>query len=250
MNSDTEMGGSRPSFPTTRPSFVAGLASDEAAGRARATEVLVGSYWKPIYKYVRLRFRKENEDAKDLTQGFLAHALETDWLERFDRRRGRFRTFLRLAVDGFVQNDDKARGRLKRGGGDTVLALAFDEAEEELVDAVAVSDDSAQAWFDAEWRRGVFAAVVAELDASSRANGHAVRAALFRRYYLADDDGPRPTYETLAREFDLDVVTITNRLAAARKAFRELLLSRLRAETADEEEYRAELALLLGRERA
>jgi hypothetical protein len=250
VNSDTEMGGTSPSFPTTRPSFVAGLASDGAAGRARAIEVLVGSYWKPIYKYVRLRFRKENEDAKDLTQSFLAHVLESDWLERFDRRRGRFRTFLRVAVDGFVQNDDKARGRLKRGGGDTVLALDFDEAEAELADAVAVSDDSAEAWFDAEWRRGVFAAAVADLEGSLRARGHAVRAALFRRYYLADDSSPRPTYELLAREFELDVVAITNQLAAARRAFRELLLRRLRAETADEEEYRMELAVLLGRERA
>ena len=73
--------------PTTRPSFVARLSSSEPEERARAVEALVRSYWKPVYKYLRLRFRKTNDDAKDLTQSFLAHALEKGWTERYDARR-------------------------------------------------------------------------------------------------------------------------------------------------------------------
>lgn len=246
MSSDTEMGGSSAAFPTTRPSFVAGMGSGAPAERARAAEVLVRSYWRPVYKYVRLRFRKGNEDAKDLTQGFLARALEKDWLATFDARRGRFRSFLRLSLDGFVANEEKARGRAKRGGGAALLALDFEAAEGELAGSEPLSGESVEAWFDAEWRRGFFSAALAELERSFEVQGHAARAAIFRRYDLADGADARPTYEELARELGLDVSAVTNHLAAARRAFRALLLERLREETADEREFQDELRTLLG----
>ena len=248
VSSDTEMGGGSPSFPTTRPSFVAGMGSSAPAERARAAEVLVSSYWKPVYKYVRLRFRKSNEDAKDLTQGFLAEALEREWLARFDPRRGRFRGFLRLSLDGFVANEEKARGRAKRAPAGTVLGLDFEAAEGELAGAEPIAPDSVEAWFDAEWRRGVFAAALEELERTLALQGHAVRAALFRAHALGEG-ATRPSYDELAREHGLDVTAVTNHLAAARRAFRGVLLERLRAETADEEEFRTELRALLGADR-
>ena len=245
MSHDTEMGGSSPSFPTTRPSFVAGMSSSAPVERERAAEVLVRSYWKPVYKYVRLRWRKANEDAKDLTQGFFARALEKGWLERFDAQRGRFRSFLRLSLDGFVANDEKARGRAKRGGGAATLALDFDAAEEELAGTEPLAGESVDAWFDAEWRRGLFSAALEDLERSFRENGHAVRASIFRRYDLADG-AARPTYAELGQELGLEASAVTNHLAAARRAFREKLLERLREETADEAEFQAELGVLLG----
>ena len=248
VSSDTEMGGSSPSFPTTRPSFVAGMSSSAPVERERAAEVLVRSYWKPVYKYVRLRWRKGNEDAKDLTQGFFAHALEKEWLARFDARRGRFRGFLRLSLDGFVANAEKARGREKRGGGAATLALDFESAERELAGSEPLAGESVEAWFDAEWRRGLFSAALEDVERSFREDGHAVRDTIFRRYDLADGADRRPTYEELARELGLETSAVTNHLAAARRAFRQALLERLREETADEAEFQAELRVLLGGE--
>ena len=164
MNSDTEMGSPGPSFPTTRPSFVARLASPAADERARAAEVLVRSYWKPVYKYLRLCFRKGNEDAKDLTQAFLTGALEKDWPARFDARRGRFRSFVRLALDGFVSNAEEAARRDKRGGGATPLRLDFDAAEGELAGLEPPAPESLDEWFEREWRRELFAATLAALE--------------------------------------------------------------------------------------
>jgi RNA polymerase sigma-70 factor (ECF subfamily) len=246
VSPDTELGGASPSFPTTRPSFVAGMASPAAPERERAAEVLVRSYWKPVYKYVRLRFRKGNEDAKDLTQGFLAHALEKGWLARFDPRRGSFRGFLRLSLEGYVANEEQASRREKRGGGRAPLALDFEAAEGELAGLEPPAPDSVEAWFDAEWRRGLFSAALEELERSLRERGLAVRAEVFRRYDLADDPGARPTYEELGRELGLDATAVTNHLAAARRALREILLDRLREETAGEEEFRTEVRDLLG----
>jgi RNA polymerase sigma factor (sigma-70 family) len=246
MPSDTHMGGPSPSFPTTRVSFVAGMGSAEPAERARAADVLVRSYWKPVYKYVRLRFRKENEDAKDLTQGFFAHALEQGWLARFDPARGRFRSFLRLSLDGFVVNADKAQLRDKRGGGAALLSLDFDAAEEEVAQLDPPAPDSVEAWFDEEWRRGVFGAALEELERSLAAGGNAVRADIFRRYDLGSLAVPQPTYAELAAEHGITVARVTNHLAAARREFRDLVLQRLREETADEAEFQEELRALLG----
>jgi len=247
LNADTEMGGQWPAFPTTRPSFVARLGSAEPAERAQAAEVLVRSYWKPVYKYLRLRFRKGNDDAKDLTQAFLVHALEKGWPGRYDPRRGRFRGFVRLALDGFVTNADAAARREKRGGGAAPLRLDFEGVEGELAGLEPPAPDSLDEWFEREWRRELFRAALADLERELDASGHARRLAIFRRYDLADEAaGPQPTYAELARQLGVEATTVTNELAAARRELRRILLDRLRAETTDEQDFREAVRALLG----
>jgi DNA-directed RNA polymerase specialized sigma24 family protein len=234
------------SFPTTRPSFVAGLGAQEGAARAHATEVFVRSYWRPVYGYVRLRLRRASSEAEDLTQGFFAWALEHGWLGRFDPARGRFRTFVRLSLDGFVANERAAERRAKRGGGRAPLALDFETAEGELAGREPPAEDSVAVWFDAEWRREFLRAVLAEVEALLAHHGDGLRARIFRAYDLVEPPAERPTYAELGRRLGCDETTVTNHLAAARRLFRERLLERLREETADEEEFRLELAELLG----
>lgn len=246
VDSDTGPGGAAPSFPTTRPSFVARLGALAAGERARAAETFVRSYWKPVYKYVRLRHRKASAEAEDLTQGFFAWALEGDWLARFDAGRGRFRSFVRLSLDGFVANEHKAAERAKRGGGRALLALDFGSAEGELAGVEPPAPDSVAQWFEAEWRRGLLRATLAEVEQLFAARGESVRAQIFRAYDLVEPPTERPTYAELGRCHGLDATAVTNHLAAARRLFRERLLARLREETGDEKEFRLELSALLG----
>src|SRR5277367_5697963 len=103
-------------FPLTRWSVIARVRSDNGAERKRALDTLCEAYWKPVYKYVRLRWNRAAPDAQDLTQGFFAEMLERELLTRFDARKSRLRTFLRLCVDSFVMNEEKATRRQKRGG--------------------------------------------------------------------------------------------------------------------------------------
>jgi RNA polymerase sigma factor (sigma-70 family) len=103
-----------------------GLAGSEASG---ALEKLCQTYWYPLYAYLRRRGHGEH-DAQDLTQGFFAHLLERRALERIDRDKGRFRSFLLASMNYFLANERDRAMAQKRGGGHTVVSLDADEAEQ------------------------------------------------------------------------------------------------------------------------
>jgi len=241
---DTDIGGGRARFPTTRVSAVLGARSAEPEVRARSFGALVAAYWKPVYKHVRIRWKKSNEDAKDLTQAFFLRAMEKGFFDAYDRHKGRFRTFLRTCLDRFLSNEDKAERRLKRGGGETLLALDFEGAEAELATAPPPADPETS--FDAEWVRSLFGLAVEALRVDCEARGRDVCFRLFERYDLHDSGGGRPTYAALASEFGLKTSDVTNHLALARRELRRHLLETLRELTAGDEEFRREARLLLG----
>ena len=233
------------SFPATRHSVVRDLASVDPDARAAAYDGLVRSYWRPVYLYIRLRWRRGSEDARDLTQEFFARVRAGVF--GVDPAKARFRTFVRTCLDGFLANHDKAAARLKRGGGFVVTAVDFARADADL--SARAPDDQAdpELWFHREWIRGLFGAAVDTLRERADAAGHPVAFALFHRYDIEDADAtPRLTYAALAREYGLSVGEVTNELAWARRAFREIVLERLRTVCASDEEFRAEARDLLG----
>jgi DNA-directed RNA polymerase specialized sigma24 family protein len=213
-------------------------------------ESLLALYWKPVYKYLRVKWRAAGEDAEDLTQAFFATALEKGWLDRYDPARARFRSYLRTCLDGFVANERKAAGRLKRGGNVALLPLDFADAEGELR-RIEVPDPSADldAFFRREWVRHVFALALDALRRHGQESGKQVQVALFERYDVQGAEGQRPpSYADLAAEFRLPVTQVTNYLAWARREFRSAVLERLREATGSEAEYRAEARDVLGAE--
>ena len=123
-------------FPATRWSVIDAVKSQDPAGQTRALDTLCAAYWKPVYKYVRLRWNRPAEDAQDLTQGFFTELLERDLLAKYDPARSKLRTYLRLCADSFVINQEKAASRQKRGGNASHVALDFQAAEAELAGAV------------------------------------------------------------------------------------------------------------------
>ncbi len=242
--SDAPPGGA---FPPTRYSVVLAAASTDRDERARAYDVLVASYWKPVYKYLRVKWRALGEEAEDLTQEFFLRALEKGFFTSFDPAQARFRTFLRLCLDRFAANQLRATGRLKRGGGATHLSLDFAAAEQELAN-LAVSDElDAEAFLEREWARSFFEQVVAGLAARCRERGKEVCFHLFQRYDVEPASAEeRPTYAELAAETGLPVTQVTNYLHWARREMRRLALERLRELTVSDEELRAEARSLLG----
>ena len=252
MHDDTKIGGPSPKFPATRWSVLLCARSEDPAERSRAFETIVTAYWKPVYKYIRIRRNKSNEDAKDLTQEFFARVIEKGFLDTYDPSKARLRTFLRVCVDGFLSNQEKAARRIKRGGDALVLSLDFDAAEGELAKAgssplpESASPAIMDEFFQQEWLRHLFSLSLDALRDELAARGKAVYFRLFERYDLEEETSARPTYAQLAQEFDVAATDVTNFLAYARREFRRIVLEKLRGMTASEEEFRREARAVLG----
>jgi RNA polymerase sigma factor (sigma-70 family) len=198
MEPDTRMGGPDGRFPETRPSVILGT-------RAVSYEAIVQAYWKPVYRYIRIKFGKSNEDAKDLTQSFFTAALDRDFAAQYEPAKGRFRTYLRTCLDRYLANQHKHEGRLRRSAPMVEL------------DSEIPAEDA----FEKECARNLFERAVEGLRESLGTRGRQTSFDIFARYDLASE---HPTYEELAAEFGISAATVTNYLASARREFRKIVL--------------------------
>ncbi|MDB6030464.1 MAG: hypothetical protein JWM16_802 [Verrucomicrobiales bacterium] len=117
-----------PIFVTTRWSVVLAAQDKSSPNSAAALETLCRAYWYPLYAYVRGSGRSPH-DAQDLTQEFFARLLAQDWLRVVMPEKGRFRTFLLVAMKRFLANEWRRDMAQKRGAGKLPLSLDADEAE-------------------------------------------------------------------------------------------------------------------------
>jgi RNA polymerase sigma factor (sigma-70 family) len=245
MTDDTGIGGARAQFPSTHWSLIEGTRSAYAEERQRALDTLISAYWKPVYKYIRLHWKKDNEPAKDLTQDFFARLVEKRLLDRFEPDRARLRTYLRVCVDGLVMNEDKAAQRVKRGGDLTLLPLDFESAEGELIHLQIAAPENPEELFSREFARSLFGLALERLRRECDTKGKVVHFQLLELYDI-DEGGKQLTYDEVAKRFGIKPTDVTNYLAYARKEFRRVVLDELHTMTATEEEFRREAQTLLG----
>ena len=236
-------------FPATRWSVVAAVRSGDPNQRSRALDALFIAYWKPVYKYIRLKYSKTPDESEDLTQGFFIELLERDLLSRFDPQKSRLRTYMRLCVDSFVLNEIKHASRLKRGGDVRHLALDFPAAEGELavqtIDPASIrSPDRFEEFFEKEWIRSLFSAAVEDLKTICAERNRQTAFALFDAYDLAETDGV--SYSKLAAAHNITISEVTNQMAWARREFRCAAQRRLRELCSSDEEYLREARMLFG----
>lgn len=225
-------------FPPTHVSLVVALSSDDPSTRARAVDLVMSAYRAPVIAVLRRQWSLDVPDAEDLAHDFFAHALEREWLARYDRSKGRFRTFLRSCLLSFATTAHEAAHRLKRGG--HLTAVSLDDTT-----PVAVNADVDRI-FEQEWVRSVMTISLDRLRDECEAAG---RQRTFDVFLAHDVDGAEapPPYAVLADRFGIPVTQVANYLHWARKRFRGHVLDTLRALTASDAEFREEASALLGR---
>ena len=97
-------GGQRETFLTTHWSLIEDVKKQPDKDRA-LIGLLLKRYWKPVYCYLR-RKGYDNEQAKDLTQGFFHEVvLNRHLLERADSKKGRFRTLLLHTLNQYLVDE-------------------------------------------------------------------------------------------------------------------------------------------------
>lgn len=230
-------------FPVTRYSVIQRIRDEDPDTRRAAFGDLVEGYWKPVYKHLRITWRLDSEEARDLTQAFFAEAFQKAWLERFEPGKAKFRTFVRVCADRFVMNARQSRARLKRGGGAQTIALDFDGAEREVLES-GTAPAGPEEYFHQEFVRALFERALRALRLECERSGRSLHYTLFERYDVAPGDDV--SYAQLAAEFDITATQVTNYLAQVRRAFRAHALRSLAALCGSEAEFRREARDIFG----
>jgi len=242
----TTAGRGRTSFPSTRwPLILQAQGRTKGSpdmvvseSRREAFETLISDYWRPLYYFVRRRTNNV-EDAKDLTQSFFTTLLDKDYLKDVRRERGRFRTFLLVALDHFLANEWDKRRALKRGGGRQMLSLDFEDAERHFARDFH-ERETPEKLYVRKWAQTLVAQVLDALEEEYHAKGKADLFAEIKPHLQGGKD-----YVEVAARLRLSVANVKVLVHRARRRFGDLLRKRVRDTVRSEDEVEQELQELL-----
>ena len=187
--------GSGSSFSSTQWSMVLNARSSSAS-RREALESLCKCYWLPIYGYLRRRGNSAS-DAEDLTQGFFAYLLESDFLERPDPAKGRFRGYLLGALRHYLGSHFGKENAIKRGGGAHFVDWSSLDAEREYA-AVSQKQLDPSECYETSWAMALLARAHRRLEQEQAASGRSRQLSVLKGFISeppADGD-----YDSAARE--------------------------------------------------
>jgi RNA polymerase sigma-70 factor (ECF subfamily) len=244
---DTTLGGSTRSFPTTQWSQILGAQDRTLPGYRDRLDALLRTYWRPAYAYIRVGWKKSNEDAKDLTQAFFARVLQNELLASARADGGRFRSYLKQALKNFLIDADRA-AEVRRPI-EPVVAL---DGEVDVPSGVTPDEV-----FDRQWLSCLLDESIARLEVELRADGKEVYWNAFHSYLLdpatakgatvATRSGELelPTYASVASRWSLSESDVRNYLTQCRTRLREILKAAVRVTVEDPRDVEEELRSLL-----
>jgi RNA polymerase sigma factor (sigma-70 family) len=228
--------GPRP-FSATHWSLVLAAQGDATTEAREALAELCRTYWYPLYAFVR-RQGHPREEAEDLTQAFFARLIEKDFVGDADRAKGRFRSFLLVALKRFLADEWGRAHAQKRGGFQPVLSIDSDLAESRL-GAALQENVSPDVLFERQWALTLLDQVRARLREEYAASG---RADLFENLegWLTRDDAARPQAEIAAR-LQLTVPAVKMAVQRLRARYRALLRAEIGRTVGDPAEIDGEI---------
>lgn len=223
-------------FETTRWSVVLRARGEPADARA-ALEQLCRTYRPPVLAYVRSRGYAPDA-AEDLTQAFFMRFIERGWHSSADPGRGRFRSFLLIALKRFLIDAGLEAATVKRGGGFRFESLDVDVGDD------GVTRETPETVFEREWAGAVLAAAVARLRSEAEQAG---KLELFDQ--LSDFLVDRPDeseYARVAAALHLRRNTLAVAVHRLRHRLRELVRKELEETISNRAELDDELRTLRG----
>jgi DNA-directed RNA polymerase specialized sigma24 family protein len=202
-------------FPTTQWSAVeqAGVTSEDAAAAGLAR--LLPRYLGPLRAHLTHHKRMPVEQAEELLQAFMAEkVLERDLVASAQREKGRFRTFLLVALDRFVSNQLRNQQRQRR----------TPDRHAPLDDAagIAAGGPSPSGVYEIAWARQVLADAAQRMREECQVSGRPDIWTVFEARVLAPSlsGADAIPHEQLALQLGLaDTEVATNLLVTAKRMF-------------------------------
>jgi DNA-directed RNA polymerase specialized sigma24 family protein len=238
----TEMGGVRQSFLTTHWSLIDEVGEDEPKDKNQALiEELIRQYWKPVYCYVRRR-GYGNEEAKDLVQGFFHEVvLGRELIEKADKGKGRFRTFLLFALNRYLTAVHRVRGAKKRIPESRLVSVDFTEPPEF---AEITSELTPEESFDYAWVSALLERVLEDVEAGCYEDGKTVHWRVFRDRVIGPimNETSAPAMGDICHKYGIsDTARASNMIVTVKRRFQSALKRHLRNSVISDEEAGDEL---------
>lgn len=206
-------------FATTCWGLVLPAGRPGTPGSEQALDELCRTYWYPIYAYVRRRGHSAH-DAQDLTQAFFVRLLQGDFLAQANPSRGRFRSFLLVALNHFLADEWDRAHAAKRGGGQTIFSLDAEAAENLYALEPADVRDPEKA-YERRWAMTVLDLAAARLRQEYVESGKGELFELLRQFETGDIPGQSGA--ELAARLGMPENTFKSHLRRMRMRHRELV---------------------------
>lgn len=208
-------------FPLTRWSVVVQARQEASPENCRAAlEELCRQYWFPLYTFARRRGHSP-PDAEDLTQSFFAELLTTRLFDGADPAQGRLRTFLLTAFQCCLTDHHRREHAQKRGGGQQIVSIDTDAAEERLRAELA-HEETPESAFEVRWAVALLDSAMALLE---QEYGAAEKPAHFvaLRPFLTAAQTHAEGYEELAGKLKVTKIAARQAVHRMRERFRQIL---------------------------
>lgn len=244
LRDPTDMGSIVGTFRTTQWFVIEAVQKHQDPERAMIN-TLLERYWKPVYCYLRAS-GYNNEQAKDLTQGFFHEVvLQRNLIDRADPAKGRFRAFLLHALKQYVidtKRRDSSSGRIPP---EKLVSLEIAPVPElpQTVAAGAPEDSFLYAW-----KSALLDLVLAAVQAECLASGQQVHWQLFRDHVLHPilEGRESPPLRELCQHHSVESEkTASNMIITVKRRFQRAIRNHLRSTVSSDSEADEELRDIL-----
>ena len=203
-------------FETTRWTVVCAAQDLEGTSRTQALETLCSAYWYPLYAYVRRRGYPAAE-AEDLTQEFFRRLIEKDYLKAADQQKGRFRTFLLVAMKRFLANEWHRAHAKKRGGGIQFVPIDTGWAEQ-MYHHEPVDNTTPESLYERRWALLVLDRALTAVREDMEQTGKGQLFAALKDALVGSRAGP--SYAAVGEAFGMSEGAVKTTVCRLKKRFR------------------------------
>lgn len=205
-------------FGTTLWTEVLQAADSSSSNSGAALEKLCRAYWYPLYAFVR-RQGYDVHEAQDLTQAFFSDLLTKNFLDRVDRGKGKFRSYLLARLKNFLANEWTYQRRQKRGGGQTLFSLDETDAEGRYVEEPA-DNATPERLYERRWAQAVLDEVLRKLGSEYETAENARRFTELKRFLVEADQAD--SYADVATRLAMSPAAVKSAIHRLRQRYREL----------------------------
>ena len=239
----TDMGGTAEAFLTTHWSMLGKDTDPTSQDKNRALiGLLLTKYWKPVYCYLR-RKGYDNEQAKDLTQGFFHEVvLGRGLIAKADRSKGRFRSFLLIALNRYLINIREQDGAQKRIPRDRIVPL-------DIVDTIKlprfITGSAPEDSFNYAWVSQMLEQILQQVEAECSRDGKRAHWNVFHDRVLRPimNGTVPPSLREICDRYDIDDdAKASNMIVTVKRRFQAALIKNLRESVLSDEQVDDELA--------